>query len=155
MKVTIPEIIKLTGFGRSTIRKRLADVVPVEKPKGRNVRGGAVFYESKDALKALYIPGIIAAEKDQETRTELDKELLRVKIEKERIKVAVMNGDLIPAKEVGTQWNRIAATFKRQALAFPDRVAQLLETAPDYAARLKILKAEVDGLLMILSQGKN
>lgn len=154
MKVTLAELNRLTGFSYPTIKRRVANLKP-EKPPQRKTRGGGVWYESSDALKAIYAQngtGDIVPGNEKLSKAELEAQLIEVKIQKEKIKVAAMEGELVSADAVRLRWGKIAAAFQRQALAFPDRCAQLLETAPDYKARVKIIKAEIEGLLTVLSK---
>ena len=153
MKITISEISRLTGVAPATLKKRLADIKTRKTPP-KGGRGGGIYYESKEALRAVYITNgkPSASDSEKKSKAELEAELIEVKIQKEKINVATMERDLVPADAVRLRWGKIAAAFQRQALAFPDRVAQLLETAPDYKARVKIIKGEIEALLTVLSK---
>ena len=149
MKVTATKLNHLTGYSLPTIRKRLQDLKPVAK------EGRRIYFDSVAALSAIYAPELKQspnANTDGRSRSDLDAELVAVKIQREKIKVSAMRGELIPADAVNRKWGKIAAAFQRQALAFPDRVAQLLETAPDYKSRVVVIKREMEALLNVLSR---
>lgn len=151
MKVSITDLARLTGLSSPTVRKRLQPLDPLELGKQNRI-----IFDSVKALPLIYNPNGDDGGKDSDARTkaDLEAELIAVRIKKEEIKIAVMEGKLVQADTVNQKWGKIATAFQRQALAFPDRVAQLLETASGYKATVAILKQEIETLLTKLSDGK-
>ena len=80
--------------------------------------------------------------------------LARAQAKVQELKIAEMQGELIPAAEIATTWERIITAAKMQFLALPDRLSQMLETAATADKRRIIIDAEIKSILDGLADGK-
>ena len=155
MRVNIRQLQDLSGFGYAKIKKVLVDETPVSSD------GRAIYYDSVRVLPLLYAARKKPFESARETPTKVraadrsleQTRLYKAKADLEELKVREKQRELVPVEEIKAAWGRIATSVNRKLLTVPDRCAQMLETAGDYASRRQIIEAELHAAMTELSVG--
>lgn len=141
MKLSMLQLVDLTGFAQRTVKKRLADLTP-------EVRGKAHLYDSTVALPLLY--GIGDPDGDR-----LDPQQERARLDVARRQLAELehakrSGDLIDATEVLARWTHIATVVKARMLAIPHKAAAMAEHRPATEVA-EVLRVEIKAALTELA----
>jgi phage terminase Nu1 subunit (DNA packaging protein) len=77
-----------------------------------STRGRAKFYNSADALKAIYRTGESAKERLDAARAEIAE-----------IDLAERRGEVLPHQKVLAHWQKLIAAFRARMLAIPSKIA--------------------------------
>ena len=115
MKVTISQLSDWTGLDRRTVKRRLEGL-----PFDDGGRAGH-HYESRDALKRLYLGEITTDETldPQQERAQLDAARRRLaELEYQR-----RRGELIESDVVENHWVKMASNCRSRLLTLPSRLA--------------------------------
>ena len=120
-------------------------------------RTKANTWESKDALPLIY-SWKPKKHREKDKAAAIDYNTERAKLAKEQrigqeIKNAKEMGDLIPKDQITDAWGRIVSAAKRQFLALPDRLAQMLETTGTVDERRALIESEIKVILEGLAKG--
>lgn len=119
--MSISQLASITGLDRRTVTQRLEKV----DHAGGGKRGQAMTYETKLALPAIYLSGLV---------NETDTKLLDAKLERARLDrakrhlaeaaLAEKKGTLIPAKAVQEYWGSMVSNCRARLLAIPPKLGQ-------------------------------
>ncbi|MCP3850112.1 MAG: hypothetical protein GY694_07755 [Gammaproteobacteria bacterium] len=140
---SISALNELTGIDRRTIKKRLENLTPV-------IDGSSHKYETKQALPLLY--GVDDGEYDL---TEERARLAHHQANKTSLEEQVLKGDLIPAEEVLSKWEKMVSNFRAKMLAIPTKTSHLLINVGEFDEVESILKTQVYEALKELSNEGN
>ena len=147
-KVSYNQLTDLTGFSFRTLKKRMDGLQPV----GTN-RTKANLWDSAEALPLIYAWRSKAAEEyNGKTAEKLELTNERAMLAREQrigqeIKNARERQELIPSSAIAEAWGRIVSAVKRQLLALPGRLAQMLETSGSTDERRAIIEKEIKAIL--------
>lgn len=141
--LTINRAADLTGIDRMTLRRRLADVEPVQN------RGRAKAYAVEDILRAVKATQDRKSPNSALEATKLQKQIDRLEIENRKTA-----GDLVAVVDVRQDLVRYLTNLKRQAFAMPRRVSQLLVGEKDATTIEQKLASELRDIFSAIAHKK-
>ena len=136
--MSISAISDLSGVDRRTIKKRLEDLKPIKK-------GSSHLYETREALPLIFL---------SDDEYDLSKERARLAHHQANItqlESQVLKGELNPADEVLSQWEKMVSGFRAKMLAMPTKTSHLLVNVQEFDEVESILKSHIYEALKELS----
>jgi len=155
MKVSYNQLCEMTGFTYRTIKKRIDGIEPVGVTRTK-----ANLWESTEVLPAIYAYNGTAGGDNKKADSCLSVNDERARLAKaqadgQELKNAQLRRELIPVSETVNLWGRIITAAKRQLLALPDRLSQILETTTTVEERRAVIDREIRIVLESLSKDES
>jgi phage terminase Nu1 subunit (DNA packaging protein) len=116
--LSINELSELTGVDRRTVKKRLLELPSKPGPKG------ALLYDPQAALRAVMFPDTPEAPElgDTPPKWVSEAKFAAAQAKREEIKLAIEDGQAIPADQVFRAWESVLVSTKQKILAIPSKM---------------------------------
>jgi hypothetical protein len=149
MKVTLNDLVAITGKNFRTIKQRLTNVPSTPGPYS------SILYELKDALRAILDGDKADPTRMAEYRTmreEADAKLSAARAEKIKLQIDEMKGLLIKKERAEAFVSNLVIHFKSKLLAIPSRAALQVAGCDDPNDVEHLLQGEMNTVLTELSE---
>lgn len=143
-RVTVEDLVRLTGKVHRTIRARIAGLVAVEATKK------STFYDAPAALAAVYAPDRPAMPADASADA-LKRRKLALEVESLELDLGVKHRALVPMERALTVMAGEYGSVRTKLLALPTKLAPMLAIEPEAEVVCAMLRDGIEEALAELS----